>query len=78
VKTDFAILAPDFNPWAGCRFLFRITIALCFWLKTYRSVMVFEPRQQPELYQGRDRVPVLENINVDLTVEQIFTWLKMR
>jgi len=40
--------------------------------------MVFEPRQQPELYQGRDRVPVLENINVDLTVEQIFTWLKMR
>jgi Uma2 family endonuclease len=43
-----------------------------------RSIMVFEPKQQPELYQGRDRVPVLENIDLNLTVERIFSWLKMR
>lgn len=42
------------------------------------SIMVFEPQQQPELYQGGKIVPVLENINLDLTAEQIFSWLKMR
>jgi Uma2 family endonuclease len=43
-----------------------------------RSVMVFQPQQQPELYRGRVRVTVLENIDLNLTIEQIFSWLKMR
>lgn len=43
-----------------------------------RSVIVLQPQQQPKLYQGRDRVPVLENIDLNLTVEQIFNWLKMQ
>jgi Uma2 family endonuclease len=41
------------------------------------SILVFQPGQQPELFQGSDRLPVLASIDLELTVEQVFGWLKM-
>lgn len=41
------------------------------------SVLVFLPGQQPELMQGGDRLPVLEEIHLELTVDQIFSCLLM-
>jgi Uma2 family endonuclease len=42
-----------------------------------RSVLIFLPNQQPELCQGRDRLAVLDDIDLQLTAEQIFNWLRM-
>ncbi len=42
-----------------------------------RSVLLFLPRQQPELLQGTDLLLVLEEIELELTVNQLFGWLKM-
>ncbi|OUL25375.1 hypothetical protein BV378_15650 [Nostoc sp. RF31YmG] len=42
-----------------------------------RSILVFQPKQQPELRQGKDDLLVLDGIELKLTVEQIFGWLKM-
>jgi Uma2 family endonuclease len=42
-----------------------------------RSILVFRPNQQPELLQGDERLPVLAGINLELTVAQVFGWLKM-
>lgn len=42
-----------------------------------RSVLVFLPNQQPELLQGSDRLPPLAGIELELTVAQLFGWLKM-
>ncbi len=42
-----------------------------------RSILVFRPNQQPELLQGDERLPVLAGIDLDLTVAQVFGWLKM-
>jgi Uma2 family endonuclease len=42
-----------------------------------RSVLQFFPGQQPELLQGSDRLLVLEEIELELTVERVFGWLKM-
>jgi Uma2 family endonuclease len=42
-----------------------------------RSILVFRPSQQPELLQGSDRPSLLEEIDLELTVDQIFGWLKM-
>jgi Uma2 family endonuclease len=41
------------------------------------SILVFLPSQQPELMQGSDRLPILEEISLELTVEQVFGWLLM-
>ncbi|MDY6784915.1 MAG: Uma2 family endonuclease [Cyanobacteriota bacterium] len=41
------------------------------------NVLAFLPGQQPELMQGRDRLPVLADIPLELTVEQLFEWLLM-
>jgi len=43
-----------------------------------RSVVVFQLQKQPEIYYCGDRVPVLEEIDLNLTVEDIFNWLKMK
>ncbi|MBD1881059.1 MULTISPECIES: Uma2 family endonuclease [unclassified Coleofasciculus] len=43
-----------------------------------RSVLIFLPNQQPELCQGSDRLAVLDGIDLELTAEQIFDWLRMR
>ncbi|MDJ0726488.1 MAG: Uma2 family endonuclease [Prochloraceae cyanobacterium] len=42
-----------------------------------RSILVFQSGQQPELFQGSKKLPVLEELNLDLTAETIFAWLKM-
>jgi Uma2 family endonuclease len=44
---------------------------------TDRSILVFRPSQQPELFQGSDRPSLLLEIDLELTVDQIFGWLKM-
>lgn len=42
-----------------------------------RSVLLLLPGRQPELLQGSDRLPVLPGIELELTVTQVFAWLKM-
>jgi Uma2 family endonuclease len=41
------------------------------------SILVFLPNQQPVLLQGDDSLPVLPEIELALTVNQVFGWLKM-
>lgn len=41
------------------------------------SVLQFLPGQQPELLQGSDRLLILREIELELTVNQVFGWLKM-
>ena len=43
-----------------------------------RSILVFLPKQAPELCIGSDRLPVPEQIPLNLTAEQVFSWLKMK
>ncbi|MGK7924936.1 MAG: Uma2 family endonuclease [Spirulina sp.] len=42
-----------------------------------RSILVLRSQQQPKLFIGSDRLPVLPEIDLVLTVEQVFSWLKM-
>lgn len=42
-----------------------------------RSILTFQPNQQPVLMTDCDRLPILETIPLELTVETIFSWLKM-
>ncbi|NER94938.1 MAG: Uma2 family endonuclease [Symploca sp. SIO1B1] len=44
---------------------------------TDRSILVFRPGAQDELLQGSATLPILEDIYLELTVDQIFAWLKM-
>jgi Uma2 family endonuclease len=41
------------------------------------SILVFLPQQQPVLLQGKDSLPVLPEIELALTVDRVFGWLKM-
>ncbi len=41
------------------------------------SIMIFQPQQQPELYWQNDKLVVLKGIELDLTAQQVFDWLKM-
>jgi Uma2 family endonuclease len=43
-----------------------------------RSILVFLPNQQPELLQGNAHLSVLGEIDLALTVSQVFSWLKMQ
>ena len=42
-----------------------------------RSILAFLPKQEPMLYEGDDRLPVLETISLELTTNDVFGWLKM-
>jgi Uma2 family endonuclease len=42
-----------------------------------RSILVFFRDRQPRLLEQNDTLPVLEGIELNLTVEQVFSWLKM-
>jgi Uma2 family endonuclease len=42
------------------------------------SILALQPQQQPRLCMGLDVLPVLPEIALQLTVEQVYTWLKMR
>jgi Uma2 family endonuclease len=39
------------------------------------NILTFLPDQQPELMQGSDRLHILEGLDLELTVEQVFGWL---
>ncbi|WP_448564658.1 hypothetical protein [Trichothermofontia sp.] len=41
------------------------------------SILVFRPQAQPGLYLGEQVLPVLEAIPLELTVNQVYGWLKM-
>lgn len=41
------------------------------------SVLIFLPRQELELLQGNERLLVLEEIELEVTVNQVFGWLKI-
>ncbi|MEO1094501.1 MAG: Uma2 family endonuclease [Cyanobacteria bacterium J06638_28] len=43
-----------------------------------RSVMIFQPQKQPEILYGEEPLIVLGSIELVLTVEQVFSWLRMR
>lgn len=42
-----------------------------------QSVLTFFPNQQPSIKYRTDPLPVLEGIDLKLTVDQIFSWLRM-
>ncbi len=42
-----------------------------------RSILVFFPNRQPVLLQGSELLPVLDDIDLELEVTQVFSWLKM-
>jgi Uma2 family endonuclease len=42
-----------------------------------RSILIFLPNRQPEICQGNDSLLLLEGIELELTAEQVFNWLKM-
>lgn len=42
-----------------------------------RSVLVFQPQQQPELFRLANVLPVLQDLPLALTVDQLFSWLCM-
>ena len=41
------------------------------------SILVFLSDRQPVLFQGGDSLPILPEIELALTVDQVFGWLKM-
>lgn len=41
------------------------------------SILIFTPHQEPGVYRGGRQLPVLEGINLILTAEQVFAWLKV-
>lgn len=43
-----------------------------------RSILVFQPKQQPELRYKQDKLTVLDGVELNLTVDRVFSWLKMR
>jgi len=42
-----------------------------------RSILVFLPQHQPELRHGNDALTILNGLELQLTTEQVFSWLKM-
>ena len=42
-----------------------------------RSILTFLPERQPVLMTGGDRLPVLDKVSLELSVDAIFGWLKM-
>ena len=43
-----------------------------------RSILVYQPNTLPDLLTGTDRLTVLEGVNLIITVEELFTWLKIK
>lgn len=41
------------------------------------SVLIFVPRQEPNVYRGTNQLQLLEGVNLELTAEQVFAWLKI-
>jgi Uma2 family endonuclease len=43
-----------------------------------RSILAFVPNQQPQFCEGSDVLPVPEMIPMNITAEQVFSWLRMQ
>jgi Uma2 family endonuclease len=43
-----------------------------------RSILTFQPQQQPELLRDDDPLTMLDGINLDLTAAQVFDWLTLK
>ncbi|MEG4802042.1 Uma2 family endonuclease [Microcoleus sp. ARI1-B5] len=43
-----------------------------------RSILAFLPNQQPQFCEGSNVVPVPEMIPLNITAEQVFSWLRMQ
>jgi Uma2 family endonuclease len=43
-----------------------------------RSILVYQPNTLPDLLTGTDRLPVLEGVNLIITVEEVFSWLQRK
>ncbi len=41
------------------------------------SILIFQPQKEPELKYGKDDLIILPEIKLNLTVEEVFNWLKM-
>jgi Uma2 family endonuclease len=41
------------------------------------NILIFLPDRPPELMQGSDRLPLLEGLDLELTVDRVFGWLLM-
>jgi Uma2 family endonuclease len=42
-----------------------------------RSVVIFQPKQELIVCEGQERLPVLPTIPLELTNDELFSWLKM-
>jgi len=42
------------------------------------SVLTFTPQQEPEVCRGDRQLKVMEGVQLTLTAQQIFDWLKVR
>jgi Uma2 family endonuclease len=43
-----------------------------------RSILVYQPNCLPDLLAGKDILPVLEDLNLTLSVEEVFAWLQRK
>ncbi len=43
-----------------------------------KSILIFLPNRQPKLFKGSDKLTVLDGIDLELTAEEVFGWLKMK
>lgn len=41
------------------------------------SVLVFIPQQEPKVCRGSQQLQVIKGVNLSLTAQQIFAWLKI-
>ncbi|MGK7886233.1 MAG: Uma2 family endonuclease [Crocosphaera sp.] len=42
-----------------------------------RSILIFRPNEQPKIWPRSQDLPILNNLDLVLTSEEIFAWLKM-
>lgn len=43
-----------------------------------RCILVYQPNSLPDLLAGQDILPVLENFNLTLSVNEVFAWLQRK
>ncbi len=43
-----------------------------------RCILVYQPSSLPDLLAGKDILPVLEDLNLTLSVDEVFTWLQRK
>ncbi|MDJ0599099.1 MAG: Uma2 family endonuclease [Crocosphaera sp.] len=41
------------------------------------SIVVFLPKKEPDIYRSDRILPLIDNININLTPNQVFSWLKI-